>query len=184
VVLWLDSGLAVHKSLRAMVAAARATGGFSSDVTAKSIARFSHPTTLEYFVRHFQFDRSLADALIAKRRQPDVDSLADLPEAFARKFRNCNGAFSAHVPGTPRFEAISKRWLQCSLVRDCVCPVGSNRANHRQDQAALTLLAVMDDYQCGGPEHHDKAVQAHGLKDYKDVLNDHGLDTAKGKTFC
>jgi len=31
------------------------------------------------------------------------------------------------------------RWAACAKEQACVCPVGSNRGNHRQDQAALTM---------------------------------------------
>jgi len=31
------------------------------------------------------------------------------------------------------------RWAACANVKACICPVGSDRSNHRQDQAALTM---------------------------------------------
>lgn len=33
-----------------------------------------------------------------------------------------------------------KTWKDLSLIKECICPEGSDRTNHRQDQAVLTLL--------------------------------------------
>lgn len=33
-----------------------------------------------------------------------------------------------------------KEWRDLALVKECICPDGSDRSNHRQDQAVLTLL--------------------------------------------
>lgn len=33
-----------------------------------------------------------------------------------------------------------KEWKDLALVRDCICPNGSSRKNHRQDQSVLTIL--------------------------------------------
>lgn len=34
-----------------------------------------------------------------------------------------------------------KKWRACALAKDCIAPAGSSRANHRQDQAVLSVLA-------------------------------------------
>ena len=39
-------------------------------------------------------------------------------------------------------------WAHCALVRACVCPKGSSRRNHRQDQAALTLALACQGVRC------------------------------------
>ncbi|XP_071853201.1 uncharacterized protein [Apostichopus japonicus] len=31
-------------------------------------------------------------------------------------------------------------WLRCAMVKECIAPTGSSRANHRQDASAITLL--------------------------------------------
>jgi hypothetical protein len=36
----------------------------------------------------------------------------------------------------------------CSANRDCIAPKGSSRDNHRQDQAALTVLIHLNGYTC------------------------------------
>jgi hypothetical protein len=33
-----------------------------------------------------------------------------------------------------------KEWKNCALIKECICPEGSHRRNHRQDQAVLTIL--------------------------------------------
>ena len=33
-----------------------------------------------------------------------------------------------------------KEWRDLALVKECICPDGSDRSNHRQDQAVLTIL--------------------------------------------
>jgi len=40
----------------------------------------------------------------------------------------------------PDARSLFTAWLYCSLQRDCICPVGTSRLNHRQDQAVITLL--------------------------------------------
>jgi len=33
-----------------------------------------------------------------------------------------------------------KKWRDLALIKECICPDGSDRSNHRQDQAVLTIL--------------------------------------------
>jgi hypothetical protein len=33
-----------------------------------------------------------------------------------------------------------KEWKELALIKECICPEGSNRSNHRQDQAILNIL--------------------------------------------
>ena len=33
-----------------------------------------------------------------------------------------------------------KEWRDLALIKECICPDGSDRSNHRQDQAVLTIL--------------------------------------------
>jgi len=40
----------------------------------------------------------------------------------------------------PAASALLDAWLDCALHLQCIAPVGSHRGNHRQDQAALSLL--------------------------------------------
>ena len=49
------------------------------------------------------------------------------------------------IVGAARFHRhyadIVEPWVRCARVEACIAPPGSNRRNHRQDQAALTVLA-------------------------------------------
>lgn len=179
VVAWVDSGALVMSDLRSVVATTRRNNGFASDETAKSIARFSHELTLDFFINNYRFPKDLAAELVAKRRghEHELDHTDGLSPRLA-SFKNCNGAFSAHLYGSRKYTTITERWLHCSLDKNCVCPRGSTRANHRQDQAALTLLAVMDDYVCGSD---GKFVAAHGLRNVPDILRKFHADTFCGQ---
>ncbi|KAJ1454603.1 hypothetical protein M885DRAFT_521517 [Pelagophyceae sp. CCMP2097] len=185
VVMWVDSGATVLSPLRAIIQDAR-NDGFVSDDTALSLARFSHEGMLDFFVEKFGLSTAVRDDLVSKRRAGEqrLDKLDGLGEAL-HKFKNCNGAFSAHVFGSKLYEAISEKWLVCSLSRDCVCPAGSSRSNHRQDQAALTMLALQSDYVCGA---RGKAVSAHGMRQpIMGILVKHGAatqDQDQKRVFC
>ena len=52
----------------------------------------------------------------------------------------CDAGMVALVGGSPTAQQIVRAWLACSLKRRCIAPHGSNRANHRQDQTALSLV--------------------------------------------
>ncbi|KAF9437496.1 hypothetical protein BGZ76_000492 [Entomortierella beljakovae] len=76
---------------------------------------------------------------------------------FAVDETNCNAAIMAFdVKNKTITEGIMKEWMQCSLTKECIAPEGSSRANHRQDQAALTYLVktmgFRDDLCHGFPE--------------------------------
>jgi hypothetical protein len=42
------------------------------------------------------------------------------------------------------YRMVVKPWAECALERSCIAPIGSNRGNHRQDQAVLTVLLYKD----------------------------------------
>ena len=37
-------------------------------------------------------------------------------------------------------------WTDCALDKNCIAPEGSSRKNHRQDQAALTILVYQSEF--------------------------------------
>lgn len=81
---------------------------------------------------------------------------------------NCNGAMWA--VNSQHFDAMNKiirpvrllpscnvvgvkywlipQYIECVKTRECVAPLGSNRSNHRQDQAALSALIHLHGYRC------------------------------------
>ena len=185
VVMWVDSGATVVMSLRKVIDLTKKNGGFLSDETAKGLARFSHEKQLDYAVQKWGLSDAFATKVKELRAQGEgfLDNNARLGDPFS-KYRNCNGAFSAHMRNSRRYDTITKPWVACSLDRACVCPQGSHRGNARQDQSALTLLAVHNDYVCGSD---GKTVAAHGLRDIRGVLNANGAGwTARkeAQLFC
>ena len=53
----------------------------------------------------------------------------------------CNGAFIGLHTGSETARALLREWRACSLDLECIAPGNSTRRDHRQDQAALTVLA-------------------------------------------
>ena len=169
VVVWLDSGLefgggkpsARHPfgehAFREVIARTVAARGFISDWTQKTIESLTHEGMLSYFEEHFGLRREAA------LRRHDANG--------SEVYNNCNGAFSAHLKGSERYETITKPWVKCSLTMECVCPKGSGRHNHRQDQAALTLLAIREDVRCGG-WGHERWVATHAQRGWRELLKE------------
>ena len=97
----VDSGVSIGQPLRNVIDKTIANGGYISDETAKGIARFSHERPLDYFVEKMGMDAAWRDAIKAVRARKDdraLDDPSQLGPALER-FRNCNGAFSAHQHG-------------------------------------------------------------------------------------
>ena len=57
------------------------------------------------------------------------------------KKKNCSGGhFFVDFSNTTAVNLIFKPYLQCAYTMKCITPKGTNRKNHRQDQAGLTLF--------------------------------------------
>ncbi|KAH9538094.1 hypothetical protein CY35_16G087200 [Sphagnum magellanicum] len=92
---------------------------------------------------------------------------------YLRQQRNCDGSRLGFTLET--YKDLIRPWYECSITRQCIAPDGSNRSNHRQDQAALTVLSVLSHHSCTG-------VDA-GISRQNDVLENEkykGVD----KTRC
>ena len=63
-------------------------------------------------------------------------------------------------------EATLRGWRECSLDVECIAPSGSHRGNHRQDQAALTVLAWRHGLQVKAGE--DGAASRHEKLSFSD----------------
>ena len=200
VVVWLDSGLefgggkpgARHpvgkRTFREVIARTVAARGFLSDWTQKTVASLTHEGMLGYFEEHFGLRREAALRRHAANgsevysnwcaRAPHVTrqarrsepKLAPAPRARRARVRS-NGAFSAHLKGSERYETITEPWVACSLAAECVCPRGSGRHNHRQDQSALTLLAIRAGVRCGG-WGHERWVATHAQRGLRELLKE------------
>jgi len=55
---------------------------------------------------------------------------------------NCNAAHVAFY-APKALKKLTIPWSECALHKECIAPAGSSRVNHRQDQAALGVLAKM-----------------------------------------
>lgn len=64
---------------------------------------------------------------------------------FSRKqlrSRNFNGAIIGFCPEDSKAQLLLELWALTAMQKNWIAPEGSNRENHRQDQALLTVLAV------------------------------------------
>ncbi|ORY02628.1 hypothetical protein K493DRAFT_312031 [Basidiobolus meristosporus CBS 931.73] len=122
VILWMDSGdRAFPHFLLDVVNYVKKFGVFSPP-SKGTIPDFTHPGMIEYF--------------------------SDSMEHYT-KFVNCNGAFIAFdSENSTVMNNVIRPWAQCGLIKDCIAPVGSSRANHRQDQAVFTYLMAKSGFQC------------------------------------
>lgn len=111
ILVWCDAGNVIQSQLR-WVRMLAARNGVFSPFSAGQIKDWTHPATVDYF--------SLDSRHLVQK--------------------NANGAFvaidSASVPG----RWLIKSWSQLAQVERVIAPPGSNRANHRQDQAVLSCL--------------------------------------------
>ena len=122
-VLWLDSGNSVGKhSNLTEVAKALSHTGFHSPASVGSVQEWTHPLMLKYL------------GISIEQTKP---------------WNNCNGAIVGFSKHSPAYEAVLVPWVACALERACIAPPTSNRTNHRQDQAALTVVAQRAGYTCG-----------------------------------
>ena len=115
-VVWLDSGSYVKAPLKPLYSHL-ASHGFYSTISRGSVERWSHPGTLA----HFGVNQTNSEIL---GREP------------------CNGAFLGFSHNQTLKELVIP-WNACGLNLSCIAPEGSNMQNHRQDQAALTLLVLL-----------------------------------------
>lgn len=128
-VAWMDSGNLILGPLDALYDAI-VEFGFTSPVSSGGIDTWTHEKTLAYF---------------------------GLDKAWGEGKRNMNGASVAFDPASPKGAALAAEWMRCAQIREAIAPIGSSRANHRQDQALLGVLA-------------HRAGMAAGLLDYVNYI--------------
>ena len=116
-VLWLDAGNRVGDAaaLDAVFANITARGLWTTS-SGPSLARWVHPG-MAARLGASAFVRDHGDALM------------------------CNGAFVGFSRASPTYEQVFRPWFACSMDLGCLAPPGADRANHRQDQSALSVLA-------------------------------------------
>ncbi|KAF9920022.1 hypothetical protein FBU30_010240 [Linnemannia zychae] len=115
IVLWLDSGDRISASFLRWLPSFLLQHGLWSPQSQDNMHTWTHPGLLSYY----------------------NDSL----DNYAPEETNCNGAAMAFdVRNHTVRDGIMREWVQCARTKECIAPEGSSRANHRQDQAALTYL--------------------------------------------
>ncbi|KAF9091353.1 hypothetical protein BGX29_003356 [Mortierella sp. GBA35] len=115
IVLWLDSGDRISAAFLRWLPSFLLQNGLWSPQSQDDMQTWTHPGLLAYY----------------------HDSIENYPPGES----NCNGAAMAFdVRNHTMRDGIMREWVQCSRTKECIAPEGSSRANHRQDQAALTYL--------------------------------------------
>jgi hypothetical protein len=132
-VVWMDAGNIVYNNLNHLKKII-CSHGFYSPISAQTVERWTHKRTLKYL---------------------------NAPKSILAK-RNLNGACVAFDYKNTRARELAKAWCECALNRDCIAPAGSNRTNHRQDQAVLSVLAYkmnltekLPEFKYGFTTHND-----------------------------
>jgi hypothetical protein len=95
------------------------TNGFVGELSKEQVHLATHPGMLKFF-------------------RANIDDV--------RKMTNCEGGplgFTLKV-----YRELLIPLFDCSLTRQCIAPEGSHRNNHRQDQSAVTLLAILAKHPC------------------------------------
>jgi hypothetical protein len=112
-VFWMDSGNVVHEPLH-KVREILDKNYLYSPKSLDTIEKWTHPKTLHFF------NISSSDPLLQKAPR--------------------NGAAIAFDRTIDWVQLLLKKWSLGAQIPDCICPSGSSRENHRQDQAVFTLL--------------------------------------------
>jgi hypothetical protein len=111
--LWCDAGNRQMGTFDRLESVIR-TQGVYTPISWGTVRKWTHPACLAYF--------NIGGA----------DPVLDL---WPR-----NGAIVGFDMGNGAAMAFLKQWADLAQVKECIAPEGSNRDNHRQDQAVLTLL--------------------------------------------
>jgi hypothetical protein len=64
-----------------------------------------------------------------------------MPETWGSDIRNLNGACIAVDSSCEAVRSVVEEWGRLAAIKECIAPPGSDRSNHRQDQALITVLA-------------------------------------------
>jgi hypothetical protein len=114
VVCWMDAGNVLTSDLSALRAYVGAHG-FYAPHSSGTVADWTHPGMLSWL-----------------GVPSDWEGLTK---------RNLSAACVAFDTRDARVMAVIAEWGRLALIEECIAPPGSSRANHRQDQALLTVLA-------------------------------------------
>lgn len=113
ILLWCDAGNRQMGTFDRIEAVIR-TQGVYTPISWGTVKRWTHPACLEYM---------------------RINTGDPVLELWPR-----NGAIVGFDLGNVAAVSMLGEWSRLAQVQDCIAPAGSNRENHRQDQAVLTLL--------------------------------------------
>lgn len=111
-VCWMDAGNVVTEPLLRLRKITKAIGMYSPR-SSECISDWTHPKTIKF-----------------------LNVFKDLYSKH-----NLNGACVAVYYHNPKARDLINQWKKCAMIRECIAPIGSNKKNHRQDQAVLSVLA-------------------------------------------
>ena len=117
-VLWMDAGNMIIAPLLPIIDEALRTG-FWRTSSGGFIGRWTHPLMLKYFNLPTDWNA-------------DVEMLA-------------GGGVAFNTQNDKALKLLTD-WAKHAQIKDCIAPEGSNRKNHRQDQALLSVLAAMQNW--------------------------------------
>lgn len=110
-VVWMDAGNVVIDKLENLKRYICLKGYFWNN-SPGTIKEWTHPKTLSYL---------------------------NVPEELY-SYRNLSSGTVAFDYHNKKAREVAHEWKQCAMHKECIGPDGSDRSNHRQDQAALTVL--------------------------------------------
>lgn len=146
ILVWLDSGNQVTKDFLINIPhlVRNESNGFWSPKSDHNMERWTHPGMFEFFG-------------------------ADIKEFRYKK--NCNGAaLGFDTKNETIVNEFIIPWFECGLQKNCIAPVGSNRLNHRQDQAVLTYLVYLNGQSCSVAPRDFFRLQTHRDKSCRSDL--------------
>lgn len=110
-VVWLDSGCLINKTTLTSLYDLLQQTFIWTPPSSGTIKKWTHPKTIEYL----QYRGSL-------------NLIPRSGGVVGVNYNNVNG------------KKLITEWKGAALVKECIAPAGSNRNNHRQDQAVLSIL--------------------------------------------
>ena len=114
ILIWMDAGNIVDRPLTWIRRFAQ-TNAFYSPHSGEPIRRWTHPETLR---------------------------ILKAPSQLLRR-ENLASGLAAFDTARPESRQLIADWSACAQDKGCIAPEGSDRSNHRQDQAVLSVLAHM-----------------------------------------
>lgn len=143
-VLWCDSGNIIDKRL-SWIRRIIQRDGIYSPYSSGTVSDWTHPGMLSFL---------------------NIDD-----EHRSRK--NLNAAVVGLNPCDPLIAKLLNDWRSCAMNVACISPAGSSRINHRQDQAALTVIAIQNGIiKASRPRYINQLWEPLGLRIQCDVVNE------------